>query len=1177
MAIKWTNSQLDAINAKGSVIVTAAAGSGKTAVLVERVIERLCDDENPVSADRLLIVTFTKAAAAEMRQRIEKRLSQKIDEQPNNTNLLRQQLLISSADICTIDSFCIKLLRSYFSELGISPDFKIADPIIEEKIKRKTAEGIFNKRFEATDKEFISFLNAFDSTYGEQNAISALLELYKFTSILPQSNRWIERVKASYSVTDAKESEFFKAVIGWMLNDLPNVIKEFKIGIEETEQDPLLYEKIGELQSTFYDYLCSLNEACLSYDYNAVCALIKNPPASFPSLRSPKYDAEILINAKTSYKQAENWVAGWQNCFAFDDTAFLKELVSVKPVIDMLCDLHQEFSFAYREELDKRSFLTFSLVEQLALSLLTKENEKGDLVPSKLAEDIISLYDEVMVDEFQDVNNLQSYLFNIISDNGKKLFVVGDAKQSIYGFRGANPEHFLNKSNSADIFNEDIPKDTLKRVILSKNFRSRKQICEFVNEFFKLLMSKDFGGITYDENEALNNGATFTQNNLPAIEGHLLTSAEELSSAESEAVFVANYIKNTVAEPPFLRGKDNTLRQANYGDFAILLRKSFNFSVFVKTFKEFDIPVSLGYGDFFKTAEIKMIISFLKAISNPLDDMNLLGVLMSLIFGFAETEVALLKADSSFDRFYHAILKSEDKKCKFFVERFNFWRKKSASMSVGDFVSFLIADSNLNSLVLSMDEGERRLNNLLLFEELAAGYPDDVTEDISGFLNFLEFLKEAGDIKSQSSKNNNSVRLMTMHMSKGLQFPITIIGDSFGMFSRRETTQDIAFHNGLGIVINPVDDENNIKVKTTQKEIVNSALLRKQWEEELRLLYVAMTRAEERLVFVLTASSFKTKIKTACGRVLSGVGDNGVLNSAIAKDCNSIGDWLLIFLLLLPQSNDLWKEADLTRPKNRLKNLESQVVINKAFAEEIYNTDYADDKSIEKSIATNDYTAELGDIFKYKYPFEELREIEIKTSVSALTKRSAGREFCATSKPAFLSSGGLTPTERGTALHKFMQYADFNLAKINAKAEIERLYEYEYISRAEADAIDINRVEKFIKSDIFARILKAGKLYREQRFMLSVKAGELYNNLSDFAKDKSVIVQGAVDCMFVENNSIVLIDFKTDRTNDEEFLLKHYAEQLKTYCRAAEKMLGLSVSECYIYSLHMSKKIEVEI
>ncbi len=1175
MATNWTNAQLDAIGAKGSVMVTAAAGSGKTAVLVERVISKLCDPVNPIPADRLLIVTFTRAAAAEMRQRIEKALSERCAAEPDNIALLRQQLLISSADICTIDSFCIKLVRNHFDKLGISPDFAIADRNTEREIHRTVMSELFEERFQNNSEDFIAFLQATDSVYGDQNAANAVGDLYEFCQKLSQPNLWLKTRHDEYSDPNQCRSAWIFCLCKRMQEELPNLKERILRGIDLLESDEVLGEKWLSEFLAAGSFVTEVLSATQNEDYDKICELFNNINTVLPRVSGKKYDRLHITEAKALFQSFKDWVAFWEETCKGGTERLNDEITLCKTPITQLIELCIEFSKRYFNALTEQSLLTFSLTEQLALELLTTEAPNGKLIPSQIAKQVCDLYDEVMVDEFQDVNDLQSTLFEMLSDGGKKLFTVGDAKQSIYGFRGANPEHFLKKGESAKFYSPELSKETNKRVVLSKNFRSRASICDFINSFFGMTMSKGFGGIDYDENEMLFPGANYPTCELSSVETHILQLTDELSGAETEAYHLADYIEQTIKGEPFLREDSTKLKAATYGDFAVLFRKSNHFPVFVKILKERGIPVALGYGNFFETTEIMTVLSLLRAIDRPLDDIAMLAVMLSPIFGFTEEEVALLKKEHNNDRFYRAILKSDskDKKISFLREKLSFWREKAACMQMGDFVSLLLNDSGYSSMVLSMTEPERRQNNLILLEEISAGFSKDKAFDLSALIRQLDCLSEQDDTKSQTAKSTNAVRLMTMHMSKGLQFPITIIADCFALFNRKDIIADIAFSQALGIGMNPVCDEKNEKVITLAKTILNKELLRKQWEEELRLLYVAMTRAEERLVFFLTASSLTRKLERTRDRLICYLDSSGHLDPAALRATGNIGDWLLMFLMTLPICEDISNEIEgfiqFLIPTHR--NLNVKVVKTEVFKSEVKKQ-----PSLSKDVPTHlDWFNQVKNIFSYKYPYEQLREIETKTSVSALTKRNAGREFCAIARPAFLSAGGLTPTERGTALHKFMQYADFSLAKEDPLSEIERLYSYEFITRAEADAIDVERVRKFFATDLFARILAADNLYREQRFLLSVLAGEIYSDLSDTVKDQEVIIQGAVDCMFIEGDHIVLIDFKTDRTNDETFLLTHYAEQLRTYCHAAEKMFSLPVKECYLYSLHMSKKILV--
>ena len=1179
MKTHWTDDQQKAIGAPGAVIVTAAAGSGKTAVLVERVIRRLCDPENPIPADRLLIVTFTRAAAAEMRQRIEKRLAEECIKQPENVGLLKQQLLLSSADICTIDSFCIKLIRNYFNGLNLPPDFRIADAATAEQIRGDVIRKLFDERLAAGDEDFLRFVRSTDSVYGDSHAAAAVLRLYDFSSTMPDPEQWLQRAADAYLPERLADSVWVDAVCGWIAADAACLLRSVRDSAALLPENPPLFEKCGESYTGLTGVLERLLENAEEKRWDALYEQLLNPPAAFPRISGKKYDPLLLDRAKACYKRAVGAFKEWQGWIAKPFHAVAAEAAQSGEIIREMIGLCSAFADAYLEELNRRCLLTFAHTEQLALRLLTERAEDGSLRPSALSETVCELYDEIMVDEYQDVNSLQSTLFTVLSSGGKRLFTVGDAKQSIYGFRGANPDHFLRRSREAEFFTPELAPDTLKRVVLSNNFRSRAPICDFINGLFSLTMSADCGGIHYDRNEMLFPLAEFPENGRSAAEFHLLTPGEGLTAAEAEAVYLADYIEEQIQLPAFLRGENGTLRPAGYGDIAVLFRNTTHFYTYVSELKKRGIPVSIGHGDFFKTREIMLVLSLLRVVHSPMNDIAMLSVMLSPIFGFTEEETACLKAEAPNDRLYPSVLRAAgagNEKCAFLRDRLSFWRGRAACMPMAEFVSFILSDSGYGEIVSAMSDPGRRTGNLSLLQNLADSFTRDVSGDLGAFLRYLDYIADSADLKSQGVRETDSVRLMTIHMSKGLQFPVTVLAGCFSRFSNQDSVGDLAMSEALGIAVNIVDDEKNVKLTTVPKALMNEHITRRQREEELRLLYVAATRAEEKLAFFLCDSHMDTKLKNAAGLLTAGTDSDRGLDAYAVRSAGSFADWLLCYLLLLPCGRPILEEQGLaeTAAPDFLRDFGADAAVFQRRVEraerEIADTPDAPEQAADRAVA-----AELEQILSFRYPFEELRSIETKTSVSRLAKRNADREFCATSRPAFLSAGGLTPRERGTALHKFMQYADFPAAVGNVKAEIERLYEYEYISRAEADAIDPRQVEQFFASDLFGRMLKADRLYREQRFLLEVKAGELYPDLSETAREQSVMIQGAVDCMFTEQGKIILIDFKTDRTKDEQFLLRHYAEQLQIYSVAAEKMFGMPVGECYLYSLYMNRLIPV--
>ncbi len=1175
--MEWTNNQLEAINSKGNTIVTAAAGSGKTAVLVERVIKKLSDENNPISADRLLIVTFTNAAAAEMRRRIEKALSDKCAKEPENIRLLNQRLLVPSADICTIDSFCIRLVRNNFSVLGISPDFKIADEVTNAAIKTKICKKLFDEYFEKKDSDFLKLLNATNSEYGTANAENVILEANKFCQKLPQGEKWLKESAEKYNPKNTKDSVYVLLI----LKELECGAEEWLKSLKKLREALVFHEKtdlkFGSQVESLIEYLGKVYENAKNKNWDFCYSILSNPPEFIGRfVYSKNYDLNLFEQCSKIYKGAKAFILNSAKDVSKNLAEVEKDFEFSYKVLLKLCELVNEFNRRYYEQLNKKSLLTFSLVEQLTLKLLTTEDEKGNLVPSKLSAELSEMYDEIMVDEYQDINDLQGKIFEILSDNAKKLFTVGDIKQSIYGFRGSNPEIFLNRSETAIMYSKEIPEDDLKRVVLSNNFRSRNEICDFINALFGSIMSKEGGTIEYDKNEMLYPLARFPENNLPAVEAHIIAPDDEISSAEAEAIFFADYVEKLLEEPPFLRDGENGLRKANYGDIALLVRSGTHINDYLKELKSRNIPVSVGGGNFFETTEILTSVSLVKAVENPMDDISMLSVMFSPVFGFTEDDAANLKTKYSGKKLYVGVINEAetDERFAFLKEKISLWRSYAACLSTADFISTLLIDSGYINMVLSMPDAKRRQANLYFLEQLADSYFADTSGDLAGFLSYLKYLKSLDNTPSAVVSGSDSVKITTMHKSKGLQYPITILGGLGSDFSDMDITKDFLMNEKLGIAFKYVDESINQKQDNFAVPILKDVIRQKQVEEEMRLLYVALTRAEERLVMLLGVTlNFINKLDSVVAEIEEDFEDNGKMNVEAVMDARSYSHWLIPALLQTPSGRKLLNENSVEIHKISQNFLDSKVFVDYTLVEK--GEKLSPNQTIKENTFNKELKREISNIFSYEYPFSELNKIEVKTSVSALTKRNADREFLVSSKPAFLSQSGLTPTERGTALHKFMQYSDFSKVKNDPESEIERLYEFQYITRAEADVIDLQRVEKFTSSDLFRRILNSDEFYREQRFMLDVKAKDIYPELSKMAGEQTVIVQGAVDCMFVEGDHIVIIDFKTDRTNDEAFLLSHYSEQLKTYSVAAEKMFGQPANIIYIYSLHMSKTIKV--
>ncbi len=1049
---KPTENQRLAIDTRGSVLVTAAAGSGKTAVLVERVVKMICDEQNPVSVDRLLIVTFTNAAAAEMRGRIEKRLALELEKNPANRYLKRQMLLLPSAQICTIDTFCINLVRENFSVLSLSPDFKIV-----------------------TDTELYPVYNA---------AMDEILDYY-------------------YS-NDLSRLAALLDVLGCGGDD--NRLKEAVLKV--------------------FDFTCSM---------------------PFP--------AHWLEGCKKMYEEAKNsaielWIPAAGDC---DEANDLQSLEFVAPHAILLLEITERFINRVNELLREQNTFTFHNTEQMALSLLCDVN--GDTVTvSERAKELSEGFAEILVDEYQDTNDLQDTLFRVLSAGGKKLFAVGDVKQSIYGFRGANPENFVRQKDSYLPLDRAKENDG-KKIALSANFRSRKEICGFVNYLFSLTMSREFGGVDYNSEEVLVPLGSFPQNEAKTTEVHLInTDDSEDGAAAAEAKHIAAYIKNILNEPPFLRDGD-TLRKARFSDFAILMRyPGGHAATYVEELRKAGIPASFETGGFLASREIAVMLSLIRVIGNPTHDVPLISVMMSPIFGFTADEVTKIRLYDRKGTYYAALLAAEkngDEKAVRLLDTIRRFRRMAVTMSVDRLLSRLYEETGITDLVLAMSDGERRKNNLLSLLQCAREFSEN-GGTLDGFVSYTEKVGES--IKSSAATGGDTVTIMSFHGSKGLQFPICIIAGCFRRFNKSDSTASLVLDRALGMSFKALDVKNNTRVNNVARAAIAKSVAERNLSEELRVLYVALTRAEERLCVVLTGKNHQKKAANVAKLINDGK------QSEIISGAGTYYDWFMYALLCYDDAKTLREQLGVSVDDENLQSPDECKISIYFGSPEV--CPWAENEQNEQTAYD---TKTLLERINYKYPYEHLSAVASKTSVSEIVHASGGEnDFLA--RPAFLSRAGLTPAQRGTATHKFMQFADYDAAQTSLSDELDRLVSDEYITLAEAEAVDKKELAQFFSSDIFARMQRC-ELIREMRFLTEMPISA--------ECDEKTVVQGVIDCVLCEENSVSVLDFKTDRVKSGEELTARYAKQLEIYAQACEKMFSKPVGDKLIYSFALGKVIKI--
>ncbi len=1168
MAFKPTKEQELAIKENGNILVSAAAGSGKTAVLVERVISRLCDEKNGISADRLLIVTFTNAAAAEMRSRIEKRLDEVINDNPDNISLVLQKHLLASAKICTIDSFCIDLVRENFEKLGIAPDFKVSDASTLSATDNKVLSKIINRYLQENNPAFNELLDIIGSEFDEQNFIDFVAEIYNYSRQLPFPKSWFESLSEPYTKNFDISNSWYSYSFSVAEKTLKNAIRALNSAIELLTVSEKANNCYREIFCGVLDVLSSLYEKALSCDWDGFYLALENIKiSSLPTIKGVGDIFEVNA-AKDIYKSLIPKTLTRLSKMFFADSSYINsQFKMLSEPIRLLSDILIEYDETLFDEYTSINTYTFHNTEHLALKLLCEE-KNGVVKVRPDATELIRRFDEVMVDEYQDTNDLQDMLFYVLSDEERKLFVVGDVKQSIYGFRGANPINFLSKKKRY-VPIHDAENEGHKKIILGNNFRSNPKSCLFINFFFENFMNEEIGDIVYNDEEKLIPAAHYPETDTNATEIHLISSkGSKVSTLVLEGRHIAEYIKSVMNSGNVIRQDESTLRTARFSDFTILLRSAKSKApIIANELKKQGIPVSYYSEEFIETVEISTFLSLLKIIDNPKSDVDLLTVLMSPIFAFSPEDMAMLRIGDRKGDIYKTVItaaKNGNKKAEAFLKALDNFRLLAVTNTLPKLISILLLKTGYLDTVSAFEDGAKRRNNLLLLNSYAEQFAIDGTLSLSSFLKRIEKIK--GGLKAANvSSGVDSVKIMSIHASKGLQFPVCIVADIGNAFNDNEARQSSVYSTEFGIGFKYFDETEKTKITTIAREVILDKARLTCREEELRLLYVAMTRTQDKLLFVGTASDISKKADELKNMLLA---TDFSVNYDIFSRMRSYLDWLMLSLLIHPNG----KELRGTGHNILISKTDSRINI-KLLDHSNINA-FEQIKSAEIGTIDFNLASKISESIKYKYRFEDILEIESKASVSKLANSAEASEFAFTSRPEFMNSDGLSAAGKGTAMHKVMQFFDFKKHN-DIESELLRLYEYQFISEAEYKTINKTALESFFKSALFSRILSSESVNREMRFLTELPVKKIAPWLDEKFMNENIIVQGAVDVCFLEVDGIVVLDFKTDRVEDVSILADAYGEQLNIYAKACEKIFEMPVKQKIIYSFDKGKEIEV--
>ncbi len=1180
MERKWTPAQLQAITASGgNLLVSAAAGSGKTAVLVERVIRRLTDEKHPVTPDRFLIVTFTRAAASEIRTRISAALEAAIAADRGNSFLARQQMLLPYAHICTIDAFCSALVKENFAALALSPTVKTADAGELELLSAAALDETMEHFYAEGSPAFLQLTETLFQGRDDKALREAVLSLYDTAQAYPFPELWLKRVRSAFERGDTlAESPYGKVLLAsarQALRYCETLLTRLHdaMGGDET-LCALFYDAVLDDEAQ----LSRMTQAAEQNDWDGLCDAVlayaparrKNTPRGMGDDPAIQYLSALREAFKDVLKKK------LPPLFASSEAEFSADMAALSPCANALTALTAHYADTFRTLKEEREKVDFNDVMHYALSLLVVTDETGALYTTALAHTLKSQFDEILIDEYQDTNRAQDLLFEAVA-NGN-LFRVGDVKQSIYRFRQAMPEIFMALKERYAPFDAAAPAFPAK-IVLKNNFRSRRSVTDTVNFVFSQVMSKLSGDVDYNEEEQLEYTANYPETADDCCEMHLLDiaslDAEEDDSDAYQADYTARRIETLLREGLTVT-ENGAERKAEYRDFCILLRSinSGRGVVYADALRRRGIPCYTEIAaDFFSAPEVALMLSLLRVLDNPKQDVALLSVMMSVLFGFSVDELACLRTGCPQGDIYACLLharESGNEKVAAFLAQLSLWRSLSASMPLCDLLRRIYEETAIVSTVSALHDDRAKKMNLMLLLDYAKTYENSGYIGLSGFIRFIDRLvRSGGDLPGAVgvSADANVVRIMSIHKSKGLEFPVCIVAGLSTRFNRSDERKNLIVHSRLGVGLRRRDLQTLSQLPTVCRTAVQTALKNDMMSEELRVLYVAMTRAKERLVLVCALKDVDKTLQNCRVRVFA---ELPRLAPYLVAGASSYADWLLPALLRHPDAEALREAAesgeDIVLPaESRLRVFRENWSAPALQAQQPQTAQTADPA----------FLSALREKLAWEYPFLPLTKLVSKRAASEVDRRFVDRDYFASSRPAFLNEGRLSAAQKGTATHTFMQFADYEKAKTDVDGEIERLCAQGRITDAEAAAIDRAAVRRFFESDLAKRMLQSELLMREKQFTVEVPVTRLYAGMEAFANEK-VLIQGIADCAFLENGQLVVVDYKTDRLESEAQFIEKYAGQVRIYKEALEQCTGYEVKQTLLYAFRLSKEIDVD-
>ena len=1226
MSVRWTEEQKKVIDVRNkNVLVSAAAGSGKTAVLVERILSLVCgegEDEKPLDVDRLLVVTFTKAAAAEMRERVGLALEKRLEADPENEHLQKQQTLIHSAQITTIDSFCQYVIRNYFHQIDLDPAFRIGDEGELKLLKGDVVQELLEEHYGAEDPEerarFTEFVEVYATGKSDVAIENLILQLYEFAVSYPYPKRWLAECMEPYRAQteeDLERSPWMQFLINYVNRTFADLEQEIRrmLDICHLPGGPYMYEDAVQADLLQVQELLS----CRGYE-NIRERLTDLSFARLSTKKDPNVEEERKNQIKAFRESMKKSLKDLkEKFFNLPLIGVLDVIQKAAPTTAVLLSLTAEFADRYQEKKRLKNLADFPDLEHLALEILVEDVETGEdsrmkIVPTDAARELSARYAQIMIDEYQDSNLIQEIILNSVSRGQgiPNVFMVGDVKQSIYRFRLARPELFMEKYHTYPQSDEAAE----IRIDLHKNFRSRREVLEGTNDVFEKLMTEAVGGITYDSAAALYLGAEMPEpesginvpelllleenkDSLPETED---TDQAELTDRELEAHAAADCIRRVMAEGKVWDREAGAFRSVRYGDIVILLRSLTGWGdVYARVLNAAGIPAHTeSRTGYFTTIEIQTLLNLLRIVDNPRQDIPLAAVMKSMIGGFTDVELAKIKSAYPDVKFHEACRKYAEKKKKenvkkqdakgkdaectievqiqeklqTFFHNLRTYREHAEFLPIHELIEELLRITGYGDYLAAEPAGTQREANVRMLIERAIAFEKTSYRGLFHFVRYMEQLQSYKEDFGEAGilgENENAVRIMTIHKSKGLEFPVVIVAGLGKSFNRQDIRSRVVIHPELGVGVDRVDAELRTRTASLPKRVLQKALDLEMLGEELRVLYVAFTRAKEKLILLGSAAKLEEKMgKSLSFRTISTAG--------------TYLDWVLPAVAGSGESpfevKTVTLEGQTEEALIRQMEKEEQWEIF-AHPEELPGTDEEYAKLLEKQLSDT-------------YPWQEDITLQGKFSVSELKKMGQTEEEDADTLlypseeivpyiPRFMSEKEpISGAARGTAYHRALECLDFRELYHSEKVKegLARLVEEGRMTQEQADVVRPYDIYAFARTPLAKRMSAARareEFHTEQPFVIRMPARELEIGCGS---DEPVLIQGIIDAWFYEKNEngeneIVVVDYKTDFVKDGGELLKKYKKQLDYYQLTLERLTGKRVKEKIIYSFCLEEEI----